>query len=163
MNEFKFLFLLLVFISNNSFAAEVSFRDKYKMAAKDMVPIMQIVNCADTPATNKHIIECTLNMPNSLLTLDVVNGKLDGIWLMYDRNQLEHPSDMLRVGGMLLRALRGTSPAGNHLQVATDLYSKSSKVNGKTTCTVDSESAAKFCVDINPSGIVNLTLTPIAK
>lgn len=158
------LAMLTLLIIPQAFSAPLpSFRERYNLASIDMVPEMQISACQTKPGgpdKSKGIIECTLKLPDSLLTLDTKNGKLSGIWLMYDASRLDNPAENLRVSGMLLRALRGVSQAGDHLAVASELFNRASKNDWKETCMIDTESKSNYCVSSTNRQIFNLILVP---
>lgn len=144
-------------------AAQPTFRDKYNAAAKDMVPVLQTTGCEAKPvknSTTKAITECQLNVPNGLLTLDSESGKLRSVWLMLDSTQLAHPSDLMRAGGMLLRAGRGTY-YGDYLAVSSKVFDASSRQDGKEACVDDAASASRLCVSSENKRIFNLTLRPL--
>lgn len=155
-------FLLTALASSVAFGAQPTFRDKYNVAAKDMVPALQITSCATKVAKTvpgKAIIECDVQLPNTLLSLDSMNNRLTGVWLMLDSSQLNHPSDLMRTGGMLLRAARGSS-FGDYLAVAADAFKASQKIGWKQACVDDKESSMRFCVSSDDRRIFDLMLTP---
>jgi hypothetical protein len=144
-------------------AAQPTFRDKYNGAAKDMVPVLQTTSCetkqAKAPA-GKAITECRLQMANSLLSLDSMNNRLSGVWLMLDSTRLDDQTDLVRSGGMLLRAARGTS-YGDYLAVSADVFDASRRRGWKEACADDKASSSRFCVSANERGIFHITLSPI--
>lgn len=144
-------------------AAQPTFRDKYNGAAKDMVPVLQTTSCetkqAKEPA-GKAITECRLQMANALLSLDSMNNRLSGVWLMLDSTQLGHPTDLVRSGGMLLRAARGTN-SGDYLAVASDVFDMSKRRNWQEACADDKASASRFCVSSDDRKVFHITLRPI--
>lgn len=154
------LLALLATLPLMVFAEQPTFRKKFNVAAKEMVPVLQTTNCTTKPVKKvpgKAITECELQMPNSLLTFDSMNGQLAGVWLMMDSSKLDHPSDIMRTGGMLLRAARGAS-YGDYLAVAAKALDMSRQQGGKEVCLNDKESAARFCVSSNDRGIFDMTL-----
>lgn len=162
-SKFRAFFLLTATLPSLAFAAQPTFRDKYNGAAKDMVPALQITSCATKPVKTvpgKAIIECDVRLPNTLLSLDSMNNRLTGVWLMLDSSQLNHPSDLMRTGGMLLRAARGSS-FGDYLAVAGDAFKASQKNGWKQACVDDKESSMRFCVSSDDRRIFDLMLTPI--
>ncbi|API77980.1 hypothetical protein AC251_26140 (plasmid) [Ralstonia pseudosolanacearum] len=154
---------LLACASLTCLGAQPTFRDKYNAAAKEMVPVLQTTGC-DTKAVRnsatKAITECRLKMPNGLLTLDSESAKLKGVWLMLDSSQLEHPSDLVRAGGMLLRAGRG-GHYGDYLAVASSLLDASRRQGWKEACVDDAQSASRFCVSSDNERVFNLILSPL--
>lgn len=159
------LLALLVTVPLMGFAEQPTFRQKFNAAAKEMVPVLQITRCTTKTAKKvpgKAIIECELQMPNSLLMLDSINGQLASVWLMIDSSQLRHPSDIMRTGGMLLRAARGAS-YGDYLAVTAKAFDMSRQQGGKEACVNDKEAAARFCVSSNDRGIFDMTLQPTGK
>lgn len=156
-------FLLIALASSEAFSAQPTFRDKYNVAAKDMVPALQITSCTTKTSKTvpgKAILECDVQLPNALLSLDSMNNRLTGVWLMLDSTQLNHPADLMRTGGMLLRAARGSS-FGDYLAVTGDAF-KASQTNGwKQACVDDKQSSMRFCVSSDDKRIFDLTLTPL--
>lgn len=161
----KFLVCMLALLLAQTLAeaAQPTFRDKYNSAAKEMVPSLQIKTCKTIPAKKppgKEIIECELQLFNALLSLDSMNKRLTGVWLMVDSTQLAHPSDVMRAGGMLLRAARNTH-YGDYLAVTADLMNASRKNGWREACIDDQESDAHFCISRNDRAVFDMTLTPI--
>lgn len=158
------IFLLTaVVIPSLAVSAQPTFRDKYNAAAKDMVPALQISSCVTKPAKTvpgKSIIECSVQLANTLLSLDSMNNQLTGVWLMLDSSQLNHPSDLMRTGGMLVRAARGSS-YGDYLAVAAEAFKASQKNAWKQACVDDKESSSRLCVSSADKRIFDLTLSPI--
>lgn len=154
---------LLASVSLAGVAAQPTFRDKYNAAAKDMVPVLQTTGCEAKPVKNstaKAIMECQLNMPNGLLTLDSESGKLRSVWLMLDSTQLANRGDLMRAGGMLLRAARGAD-YGDYLAVASTAVDASSRQGWKEACVDDAPSASRLCVSSDNKRIFDLTLKPL--
>lgn len=150
-------------ISPLALANQPTFRDKYNMAAKDMVPALQTTSCETKPVKNisgKETIECQVQLANTLLSLDSINNRLAGVWLMLDASQLSHPSDLMRTGGMLLRAARGTS-YGDYLAVAGEAFKSSQQQGWKRACVDDKASSTRLCVSSDDKKIFNLLLSPI--
>lgn len=161
--SFKVFMLVILLIPMNAIAAQKSFKEKYNTAAKDMVPILQITTCRTIIAKKlpgKEILECSLNSSNSLLSIDFMNKQLTDIWLMIDSTQLDGPADLMRSGGMLLRAGRG-SFYGDYLAVAAKAFEASNRIGWKEACIDDKESDFRFCVSSDDSRIFNLMLTPL--
>lgn len=159
----KVFLLFLILIPAGAWASQPTFRDKYNAAAKEMVPALQITTCKTIPAKKlpgKEIIECELQLSNALLSLDSMNKRLTGVWLMVDSTQLGHPSDVIRAGGMLLRAARNTH-YGDYLAVTADLMNASRKNGWREACIDDQESDAHFCISRNDRAVFDITLTPL--
>jgi hypothetical protein len=154
---------LLALVPVTSFSAQPTFREKYNTAAKDMVPALQTSSCETKPVKSiagKAITECRVQLSNSLLSLDSADNKLTGVWLVLDSSALGHPTDLVRAGGVLLRAARGTS-YGDYLAVSTSVFDASRRQGWQKACVDDKEAAARFCVSGNERGIFNITLSPI--
>ena len=144
-------------------AAQPTFRDKYNGAAKDMVPVLQTTSCeikrAKAPV-GKAITECRLQIANSLLSLDSMDNRLSGVWLMLDSSKLDDATDLVRSGGMLLRAARGTS-YGDYLAVSANVFDASRRRSWQEACADDKASSSRFCVSANERGIFHITLSPL--
>lgn len=152
---------LLAVVSIAAHSGQPTFRDRYNDVAKEMVPLLQTTGCETKQASaGKAITECKLQASNALLSLDSVNNKLSGVWLLVDSTQLAHPSDIVRAGGLLLRTARGAS-YGNYLAVATDVMDASRKQGWKEACKDDAASASRFCVSANARQVFSITLTPL--
>lgn len=138
-------------------------RSRFDSHAKDMVPLLQTTSCRTIHAAKlagKTILECKMRVQNSLLSIDAMNGQITGIWLMIDATNLEHPSDIRRAGGTLIRMARNTS-YGDHLQVASDALLGAHKEKGKASCIDDAESASRLCITTDDGRIYDMTLEPI--
>lgn len=156
------LAVLLATFSIAAYATQPTFRERYNDAAKDLVPQLQTTGCKTKQGVaGKSIMECELQTTNALLSLDSVNNKLSGVWLLVDPAQLPGRSgDVVRAGGMLLRSARGTT-YGDYLAVAMDVFKASSKQGWKEACKDDSASASRLCVSANARGVFNITLAPL--
>ncbi len=142
-------------------AAQPTFRDRYNDAAKELVPQLQTTGCETKQAAGgKAVTECKLQADNALLSLDSVNNKLAGVWLLVDSTKLANGGDVARAGGLLLRTARGTAQ-GNHLAVATDVLDASRKQGWKEACKDDAASASRLCVSANARGVFHITLNPL--
>lgn len=156
--------VLLVFLAGLSVAAQAAqptFRDRYNEAAKDLLPQLQTTGC-ETKSVNadKAITECKLQSPNALLSLDSMNNKLSGVWLVVDATKLANAAEVARAGGVLVRAARGTAH-GNHLAVATDVFELSRKNGWNEACKEDLTSTSRLCVSAANRSVYHFTLSPL--
>ncbi|MBO9538744.1 hypothetical protein [Herbaspirillum sp.] len=141
---------------------QTKFLKSYSSASQEMTPELQTTSCTSKPIVKvpgKTITECRLNVGNSLLTIDSMNNQVTGVWLMLDSQKLNPSSDLIRTGGMLIRAMRG-SYYGDYLAVSASVFSASSKKKWKEVCTDDKDSSSRVCVSSDDGNIFNMTLTP---
>lgn len=156
------LLIALAMMPTVALSAPPDFRKHYDKAAKDMIPMLQTIDCSIKKvksAPGKTITECRLKISNALLSIDHLNKQFSGAWLMLDSSQLPHPSDLARSGGMLLRAARG-SYYGDYLAVSSSVFEASRQRGWQEACADDKDSASRFCVSGNDHGIFNITVTP---
>lgn len=161
MSRTRVLASLLCVVSIAAQAAQPTFRDRYNEAARDLVPQLQTTDCVTRQApAGKAITECKLKAGNALLSLDSINNRLSGVWLLVDSAQLADNADVARAGGLLLRTARGTAH-GDHLAVAADVLDTSRRQGWKEACKDDAASASKLCVSANSHGVFHITLNPL--
>jgi hypothetical protein len=162
MNTKHFLPILALALSTAVLAAppKKTFRETWKAAAKDMLPALQIKQCKNVPVKdgNRVLIECSLKIGNSMLTVEGTKTATTGAWLMLDASRLEQPSDLMRAGGLLIRTGRGGSMSGNYLQFSLETFQQSKAQGWKEACSRDEINGAKFCVSSDDGRIFHLTL-----
>lgn len=138
------------------------FLETYKDVAKDMVPILQPTKCEAKPGKKvaSKVLNtnmCQLAGAHSFLVINSVDQQVTAAWLNVAPNDLAHPSDLTRSGGMLLRAARGGG-FGDYLQVSMDLFVASQRIGGKAACKDDAPSGMKMCVSKSADGTYDIML-----
>ena len=122
----------------------------YNVAAKEKVAGLQIDTCEtidDKQHKDHKIHACFTGFSNALLTIDTIKNNTSSIWLMLDVTQLNHPSDITRVAGLLIRTVRGGAAFGNYLEVGKDILFGLHNSTSNNFCLSDIESKTKICVD----------------
>ncbi|ATI26948.1 Hypothetical Protein RRSL_02409 [Ralstonia solanacearum UW551] len=136
------------------------FRDSYNAHAKDLLPALQTTQCRTISAAKepgKAILECQTVANNTLLSINGMNKRFDGAWLMLDASALPHPSDLTRAGGLLLRVAKGYH-YGNHLALAQEAIIGAQRSKGKQSCIDDPASGSRLCVSTDNGTIYNMIL-----
>lgn len=161
------IFLLAALSLSLSAEAEVgglAFQQSYAKASGEMVPALTITDCLSITSPNmlsqKAIVQCNLGTPSALLTIDTFDGMYSGAALRVDVRALRGPSDMIRVGGILLRAA-GRVSASDHLAVSADLLKRASSAGWTRTCTDDVKTSARLCVQSGDGTIFDYTIAPL--
>lgn len=155
---------LFLLFSAQARAEGPAFQQSYARASAEMVPALSIARCAPVTSANmpsqKAIVQCDLGTPNAVLSIDTIAGVYSGALLRVDVRALQGPSDMIRVGSILLRAA-GRVSASDHLAVSADLLKRASKNGWARTCTDDLKSAARLCVQSDDGAVFDYTITPL--
>ena len=145
------IFVLLFAVPLLTLAASPSkekFLKNYNASAKEMVPSFETSSCkqvlAKTPP-GRSFTTCRLTIENSFLSVESIDSAVTAVLLVFDSTYLEHPSDLTRSGGMLLRSMRGTY-YGDYLATAMKVFQESKNTNWKRACTFDKESSSEFCI-----------------
>ncbi|WP_199031709.1 hypothetical protein [Ralstonia sp. ASV6] len=136
------------------------FRDSYNVHAKDLLPALQTTQCRTINAAKKpgkSILECQTVANNTLLSIDGINKRFDGAWLMVNASALPHPSDLMRAGGLLLRVAKGYH-YGDHLALAQEAIIGAQKSMGNPSCVDDPASGSRLCVSTDNGTIYNMIL-----
>jgi hypothetical protein len=132
------------------------FLKTYNKTAKARLPLLQTTSCRTInvrKVAGKTITECDLMLPNGMLTLDSVGGDLKSAWMLVNNVHTNHPSDLLRTGGILLCGARASCEAGDFYQLSSDAFHASHQRGWQHGCVRDTETHAPLCVSSNNDGL----------